>query len=83
MDNAVETEHAELAPYTLWMEGYRATGGGSPGNIPLHIGWELVGVAANDAGRTVYGFSQADMKVLVLGGQVAQLPTSAAEKSKA
>ena len=36
------------------------------------LGWELRGKAA-DGGRDVFGFSHNDMKVLVLGGQVASL----------
>lgn len=38
------------------------------------IGWELVGKAA-DGDKPVYGFSSTDMKLLVVGGQVARLQT--------
>lgn len=76
----MKNEDAEEAAKAFRACGWNVRAQKSP---LLHIGWELAGIAANDAGRTVYGFSQADMKVLVLGGQVARLPASAAEKSEA
>lgn len=63
-----ETE-AKVAERAFRRAGWDVTAQQSP---LAHRGWELTGKAA-DGGKPVHGFSFADMKALVLGGQVASI----------